>query len=267
MNTSHTFVNKSLAALMAAIAVFPVGQALAQGADQRLQALEQRMDRFENKFETLLNLLQQQPNANSFSSLPSAQHSTHAANSSAAPTRLRMGQVYLDVYTLPRTKNGRLPTSTDDVAAGSALVNAGYFGFGAFADAEGTKNLVSYKDAILLSWNGLMKISSAGQHSFVLVADKRSGKYMGNECSSVLFVSNKEVVKLDFEYRNQKNEIKYTSQGKVNLDPGFYDFDLRLICNGNGPNTRETLKMELLVAAPGDRSAKPIPAEMFGIKE
>lgn len=232
------------------------------------QDLEKRVDALERKIDAVLELMQQQTNAKSASSAPSAVPAAKQATASNSTLeRLRMEQLYLDVFTLPSTKKGEVPISVDEIAAGSEPVEAGSFKFGDFTKLDETRGLSSYEGGILQSWNGVLNIEKDGSHTFLLIGKKEQTKLaLYNDCKTALFLNSEEITSISFNTDGFK-EKKWTAQGKVPLQKGLYEFDFRLACRENNPATRDNVEIELRIASPDDRSAKPIPANLFGIKE
>jgi hypothetical protein len=256
-----------------AISLALVGSLMASSAALAADDLAKRVDFLERKIDALITLMQQQQDARSGNTAPAqaaapvAPAASSATNAPASPQgSLRMGQLYLDVYTFPEIKRGDLPLATDHIAAGSTFADPKGFSFGDFVNLDGTKFLSNYEGTILLSWNGLVFVDSSGFNTFMLVAGKTNTGRIGNDCQASVSIESKEAVNIPINL-NTYEPKKWTAQGKLNLAQGFYNFDLRLVCRGNGPNTRQYLNLKMLLAGPGDRSPHEIPAERFGIME
>jgi hypothetical protein len=257
-----------LAALLAASTTLPGSTAVAQTTEQRLDKLEQDVQDLGRKFDALLELLQKQQAAQTGSAATAASPSSsdQAAASPAAPASLRFGALYLDVYTLPSPANGEPSVASKDKAAASAIVEPGDYRFGMFSDQQETKHLTDYADSVVLSWNGVLRIESAGPHSFLIAIKKKGVESIENSCRASLVLSGREVAKVGSNLAGYSATTR-TAQGTVLLEPGYYDFDFRLGCAGNGPTTRNAVSADIWMAGPDDRAAKPIPPQLLGIKE
>lgn len=245
-------------------ATFMASPSFAQGTEQRLQKLEEDVQGINRKFDALLELIQQQaPTVSAPTSGSAPSHALQAAVPPAKPESIRVGQLYLDVFALPTIK-GALPTEWAEIPIGSAAVEGNPFRFDAYQSLDATKQLVGHREGILMRWTGYLYIKKGGIHTFLNKSEYNGGSY-SDYCKSSIKINGSDVAVIDFDLSAHKRI--WIKQGKMALEPGFYDFQLSLVCSENHQFMWDRISVTASMAAPGERIASPIPASLFGIAE
>lgn len=231
--------------------------------DQRVRALEEAV-------ETLTQLLQaQQAGAKADGG------STETGDTaSATPLGYQMGAVFLDVYVLPmssqdddlfRDDPGHLPNSPVGVPSGSAMIKASD-GF-RFGDFRKDPTLAPYANATGLTqvrWSGSILIQEDGPHTFLMQLKRDKGNRLNQgTCRTTLRVADKTIIDIKAKYRTYDDQVD-AGQSTEELVAGMYDFSIWQNCWSPGSYDQNSLVLS--VAAPGDRSPKPIPPERFGVQ-
>lgn len=262
----------ALAALMSTATLLATPAAHAQD-------LERRMDNLERKFDALLDLMQQQLPTRSPPVSPAGSSGGAASTKPVAvPESIRMGQLYLDLYTLPLSKTdaaraafnaSAIPADPNGVAVGSMIVEpAGQFKYGEFVADPALATFARANAMVQTVWNGLLKIDESGVHAFQLSVGKEAGPSGARTCRASLNIEGKPITTVFVSNAQDLNQVYSTEQGSISLQPGFYAFSLYVACiRFPGMDVFERYGATLLMAAPGDRVAKPIPAHLFGIRE
>ncbi len=270
-----------LTALALFSSVSAPGVASAQGTEQRLEKLEKDVEGINRKFDALLDLMQQQMQANPAAPAQAPQspamESSVASAAAAAPESFRMGQLYLDVHTMPMSKAdvdrawsdaSAIPNTPNGIAVGSITVEpSGRFNYGEFI-ADPALTTFARTDALIQTvWNGVFRIDKTGSHAFQLSVGKEPGRYGARTCRASLEIEGKPIVTALINNADRGTQFYSTEQGSIALEAGFYDFSVYMACMRSDMAVFERYGATLLMAAPGDRVAKPIPAHLFGIRE
>ncbi|WP_439530812.1 hypothetical protein [Pannonibacter sp.] len=263
----------ALAALMSTAALLATPAALAQDLEQRVNNLERKLD-------ALLDLMQQQMQANP--AVPAqAPHSAAATSSVASapvavPESIRMGQLYLDVHTMPYKADdsyymeaSKIEAKPNGIAVGSVTVEpSGRFNYGEFVGDPALAPFARANALVQTVWSGVLKIEKTGSHAFQLSVGKEEGRDGAKSCRASLKVEEKPIVTAIISNAGGWDQVYSTEQGAISLQPGFYDFSVYMACmRDSRMDVFERYGATLLMAAPGDRVAKPIPAQLFGIRE
>jgi hypothetical protein len=240
--------------------------------------LEQRVKKLETKLDAILELLQKQQMQ---TPATTQQTSTAASASSepapAPPASLRMGQLYLDVYTLSmnyedwnraRHDSSAIPAWPTGVAAGSAVIEApAMFTYGSFSSDAALAQFADAQALVQVVWNGVLHIERNGKHTFQLSAGKEEGSSGADTCRSSLRIEDETFVEVLSNNIGTTRRIYATEQGTVPLESGYYKFALYFTCPRYNNNVFLNYGATLTMAGPGDRAAKPIPPDLFGIIE
>lgn len=270
MNTHKISYSMALSILLAGAALLPPTTAFAQD-------IEQRVDNLEHKIDALLELMQQQA-AGGLAPQPPASATTPAAETPVAvPESIRMGQLYLDVHTLSMSKAdldrasydaSAIPAEPNGIAVGSVVIEpSGRFEYGAFVSDPALAPFAQANALVQTVWNGVLQIDHTGPHAFQLSVGKEEGSSGGRTCRASFNIGGKSIVSTLISNTDSGRRVYSTEQGSISLQPGFYDFTVYVACIRWDGDVFERYGATLLMAAPGDRVAKPIPANRFGIRE
>ncbi len=263
----------ALAAFMSTAALIATPAALAQDLEQRVNNLERKLD-------ALLDLMQQQMQANPAAPAQAPQSAAAASPAASAPVAvpesIRMGQLYLDVHTMPYKANdsyymeaSKIAAQPNGIAVGGITVEpSGRFNYGEFVSDPALATFARANALVQTVWSGVLKIDKTGSHAFQLSVGKEQGSSGANSCRASLDIEGKPIVTALLSNGDRSSQVYSTEQGSVSLQPGFYDFSVYMACmRGSSMGVFEGYGATLLMAAPGDRVAKPIPAHLFGIRE
>lgn len=227
--------------------------------------------------DSILELLREQKGSGAAAAPAAASPAPVAA--APAGGGIRSGPSNLDVYTLAMSKQdierakadpSTIPVRSKTIAVGCLTVDLpSRFNYGDFLK-DASLNCFSQTNALVqMVWSGVLRIERPVSHTLQASLGKDTILQSGaHSCSSTPSIERKPVL------QQRVYDVQYTDwpfyeveQVTINMFPGFYEIEVAMACIRSGDQVWGIMNTILEMAQSGDRSLKPIPPELFDIRE